>query len=153
MNFAEKLRQARLDAGLSQQQLADKSGVAMRTIQNWEGAERNPSNFAKVEQLAKVLGVTTTELLDDGDSFVAEAGETFGTRGTREAKRLVADIKALFTNGEMADSDMDAFMKAVQETLLGGQGDQQRQVQPVQERQTPGKKEDHRSVTDDQLFK
>ena len=26
MNFAEKLRQARLDAGLSQQQLADKSG-------------------------------------------------------------------------------------------------------------------------------
>ena len=34
MNFAEKLRQARLDAGLSQQQLADKSGVAMRTIQN-----------------------------------------------------------------------------------------------------------------------
>ena len=62
MNFAEKLRQARLDAGLSQQQLADKSGVAMRTIQNWESAERNPSNFAKVEQLAKVLGVTTTEL-------------------------------------------------------------------------------------------
>ena len=116
MNFAEKLRQARLDAGLSQQQLADKSGVAMRTIQNWEGAERNPSNFAKVEQIAKVLGVSTTELLDDGDSFVAEAGETFGTRGTREAKRLVADIKALFTNGEMADSDMDAFMKAVQET-------------------------------------
>ena len=54
MNFAEKLRQARLDAGLSQQQLADKSGVAMRTIQNWEGAERNPSNFAKVEQIAKV---------------------------------------------------------------------------------------------------
>ena len=83
----------------------------MRTIQNWEGAERNPSNFAKVEQIAKVLGVTTTELLDDGDSFVAEAGETFGARGTREAKRLVADIKALFTNGEM-----DAFMKAVQET-------------------------------------
>ena len=68
VNFAEKLRQARLDAGLSQQQLADKSGVAMRTIQNWEGAERNPSNFAKVEQLAKVLGVSTTELLDDGDS-------------------------------------------------------------------------------------
>ena len=68
MNFAEKLRQARLDTGLSQQQLADKSGVAMRTIQNWEGAERNPSNFAKVEQLAKVLGVSTTELLDDGDS-------------------------------------------------------------------------------------
>lgn len=116
MDFAEKLRQARLDAGLSQQQLADKSGVAMRTIQNWEGAERNPSNFAKVEQLAKVLGVSTTELLDDGVSFVAEAGEQFGTRGTREAKRLVADIKALFTNGEMADSDMDAFMKAVQET-------------------------------------
>ena len=85
MNFAEKLRQARLDAGLSQQ------------------------------QLAKVLGVSTTELLDDGDSFVAEAGEKFGTRGTRDAKRLVADIKALFTNGEMADSDMDAFMKAVQE--------------------------------------
>ena len=116
MDFAERLKNARLDAGLSQQQLADKSGVAMRTIQNWESGERRPSNFTKVEQIAKVLGVTTTELIDNGESFVAEAGERFGARGTRDAKRLVADIKALFTNGEMADDDMEAFMKAVQET-------------------------------------
>ena len=116
MYFAARLKNARLDAGLSQQQLADKSGVAMRTIQNWENGERRPSNFTKVEQIAKVLGVTTTELIDNGESFVAEAGERFGARGTRDAKRLVADIKALFTNGEMADDDMEAFMKAVQET-------------------------------------
>jgi transcriptional regulator with XRE-family HTH domain len=42
MRFGEILKHLRTKAGLSQQQLADASGVPVRSIQNWEQGERTP---------------------------------------------------------------------------------------------------------------
>ena len=36
MKFGEKVRKARLAAHFSQQQLADRTGISLRTIQNYE---------------------------------------------------------------------------------------------------------------------
>ena len=36
MTFAEKLKEARKSAGLTQQQLADLTGIPKRTIESWE---------------------------------------------------------------------------------------------------------------------
>lgn len=116
MSFADRLRAARKEKNMLQQELAEASGVAYRTIQNWESGSRRPSNFAKVEMVASALGVSTSELLDDNESFIAEAGEIYGSKGARDAEDLLADMKALFTNGEMKDDDVDAFMRALQNT-------------------------------------
>ena len=116
MSFADRLRSARKDKNMLQQELAAVSGVSLRTLQNWETGLRRPSNFAMVEKVAAALGVSTSELLDDGETFVAEAGEKYGAKGARDASNLLSEMKALFTNGEMKDDDMDAFMRALQDT-------------------------------------
>ena len=41
MKFGEKVRAARLAAHYSQRQLADMTGIALRTIQNWIAKEKN----------------------------------------------------------------------------------------------------------------
>ena len=116
MSFADRLRAARKAKNLTQQELAKESGVAYRTLQNWENGSRRPVNITMVDKVAAALGISTTELLDDGEIFVAEAGEQYGSRGAKDAAKLLGEMRSLFTNGEMKDDDMDAFMKALQET-------------------------------------
>ena len=116
MSFADRLRAARKGKNLTQQELAKESGVAYRTLQNWENGSRRPVNITMVDKVATVLGISTTELLDDGELFVAEAGAQYGSRGARDAAKLLEEMKSLFTNGEMKDQDMDDFMRDLQET-------------------------------------
>ena len=116
MSFADRLRAARKGKNLTQQELAKESGVAYRTLQNWENGSRRPVNITMVDKVASALGISTAELLDDGETFVAEAGEKYGSRGAKDAAKLLEEMKALFTNGEMKDQDMDAFMRDLQET-------------------------------------
>jgi transcriptional regulator with XRE-family HTH domain len=55
--FAQRLRQVRTKAGLTQQELADRSGLAWSTIQQFEVGRREPS-FAALVKLAAGLGVS-----------------------------------------------------------------------------------------------
>lgn len=60
--FHENLRNARQRKGMSQQDVADKVGVAKSTYSMWETGNREP-NLMKIIALTKVLGVTGDELL------------------------------------------------------------------------------------------
>jgi|WetSurMetagenome_2_1015567.scaffolds.fasta_scaffold09980_2 transcriptional regulator with XRE-family HTH domain len=55
----------RSECGLSQSQLAEKSGVSVRVIQHYEQGERDLNKAAvdTVMRLAKAVGVTVEELL------------------------------------------------------------------------------------------
>lgn len=57
-----RIRQARLDAGLSVQQLADKMHVDSSTIVNWESGRRQPA-VDKLIGLSKTLSVSSGFLL------------------------------------------------------------------------------------------
>ena len=46
-NFAEKLRAARLGAGLTQQRMADLMLIPKRSIENWEAGERTPPPYVQ----------------------------------------------------------------------------------------------------------
>lgn len=59
--LAERIRAAREAAGLTQRELAGKMGLSHVTIANWEGGRQEPS-LDKIERLAAILGVTTSEL-------------------------------------------------------------------------------------------
>lgn len=61
-----KLKARREAAGISQAELAKKTGISVRVIQNYEQGTR-PLNGARaitVYQLAKALGCTVEDLLD-----------------------------------------------------------------------------------------
>ena len=116
MTFGERLQAARKRKNMLQLELAKASGISVRSIQNWESGLRRPSNIESIEKLAAALGVSTSDLVDDNEAFLTQPGDKYGQRGIQDATQLLNDMKALFTNGEMKESDMDAFMKALQET-------------------------------------
>lgn len=48
MSLAQKLKQLRLQADLTQEQLAARIGVSSRTIKHWEHGTRTPSTVSLV---------------------------------------------------------------------------------------------------------
>lgn len=61
-HVGENLRKARLEAGMSQAALAERSGISRRTIVNVEAGEANIS-LTGVDHLATALGTTFTALV------------------------------------------------------------------------------------------
>jgi transcriptional regulator with XRE-family HTH domain len=57
MRFMDRLKELRDKAGLTQQQLAEQSGIPIGSIRNHEQGHRVPS-WGSVVKLAKTLGVT-----------------------------------------------------------------------------------------------
>ncbi len=78
MLFREKLRELRLAAGLTQENLAHKAGMIVASVRNYEQGQRLPSWLAVVK-LAKALEVTT-------DTFSKCAQEEEAERGREKGK-------------------------------------------------------------------
>jgi transcriptional regulator with XRE-family HTH domain len=74
MTFAEKLRELRDKAGLTEVALANKSGVAFGALHYYVLGRRKPS-FAAVVKLAAALGVTCEAFADCDDVRGEEGGE------------------------------------------------------------------------------
>ena len=62
VQVAARIRQARLDAGMSQTALAAKTGLDLRTVTRIEGVDREPS-ISTVIRLARGLDQSVSELL------------------------------------------------------------------------------------------
>ena len=62
MSFGKNLQALRETAGLSQSELAEKSGISVKTIQNWE-IDRNTPRMDALVRLAKALGTTLDRLV------------------------------------------------------------------------------------------
>ena len=101
MKFGEKLREARIARGLSQKELAKRTGIAVRTIINYESNARMPKKQDSYARLAEVLDV--------------RASEKYGSRAKRQAEKIIRDVQAIYAGGELEERDMDAMMKALQD--------------------------------------
>ena len=64
--FAERLRELRITAGLSQEQLAEALGLSVKTVSYWENAH-NSVTFNKIPAIANALGVPVYKLFVFGD--------------------------------------------------------------------------------------
>ena len=62
--FAKKLKEFRMQMGLSQEELADVAGLHRTYVGSVERGERNIS-IDNIERLASALGVTIQELLSN----------------------------------------------------------------------------------------
>ena len=111
MEFSEKIKNARLAAGISQRELAEKTGLSKRTIQNYEMGARIPKSRDTYEILAKALGIKEEVLLDDNAEFILQANAIYGPRGAKQAWDMVHELKAVFAGGELADEDLDSIMR------------------------------------------
>ena len=91
MTLGTKLRQARTDAGLTQEQLASKLMVSRQAITKWESDKGMP-DVSNLRALASLLNVSVDYLLDDekqlSDSVIRESCDLskYG-RGRRKVKK------------------------------------------------------------------
>lgn len=115
MEFGEKIRNARTAKNMSQNDLAQATGISLRTIQNYELGARLPKKRDTYTKLAAALDISEEVLLDDNAAFVIRANEQYGSRGARQALDMVSDIAAMWAGGEMEEEDMDIVMQAMQE--------------------------------------
>ncbi len=66
MTLGEKLKEARKNAGLSQEQLAEKLSVSRAAVAKWETAKGLP-DVENLKAISKFLNVSIDFLLDDGE--------------------------------------------------------------------------------------
>lgn len=95
MTLGEKLKEARKQAVLSQEQLSEKSGVSRSAIAKWETDNGIP-DIDNLKALSKLLNVSIDYLLDDGESIdelvmrepynLAEYGK--GSKGKRKDRAV-----------------------------------------------------------------
>ena len=117
MTFGEKLKLHRTQMKMSQAELARRAGLGINTISNYEGGKTYPKDRQVYKTLAEILGVDADYIHNENDDFLSEAQARYGVRGKRQAEELLHDIDGLFSGGEMADEDMDEFMRAIQDSF------------------------------------
>lgn len=64
MILADKIIELRKQAGMSQEELAEKMNVSHQSVSKWEGAQSTP-DLNRVLQLSEIFGVSTDTLLKD----------------------------------------------------------------------------------------
>ena len=115
MKFGDKVKIARREKKMNQQDLAKALGVSLRTITNYETGDRYPRKRSIYTKLSEVLGVDVNYFLTEDEEFVLSAEEQYGYEGGLQAKRLLSEVSGLFAGGEMAEEDKDELMRAIQE--------------------------------------
>ncbi|MCC8131455.1 MAG: helix-turn-helix domain-containing protein [Oscillospiraceae bacterium] len=113
MGFKERLKEKRLEAGLTQVQLAEMVSVTARTIQNYELGARKPTKLEIVEKIAAALNTTTDYLLSSSEMYVLEAQEQGGTKAAKDIDALVGEVTGLFAGGELSEDALEGAMKAL----------------------------------------
>ncbi|TCX53579.1 helix-turn-helix transcriptional regulator [Dehalobacter sp. 14DCB1] len=115
MLFGDKIKELRNLAEMSQQELANKTGLSLRSIQNYESNQRYPKDVAILNKLCIALSTTIEELMKEEDNFIQEAAAKYGTRGKKDAKMLVEELGGLFAGGELNEADKDKVFRAITE--------------------------------------
>lgn len=111
--FKDRLKEKRLEAGLTQVELAGKAGVTTRTIQNYELGNRKPANMEVIQRIADALNTTTEYLLGSSGAYVVEAQERGGAKAARDIEELVSEVTGLFAGGELSEEAIEGAMKAL----------------------------------------
>ena len=113
MVFKDKLKEKRIEAGLTQAELAKRAGTTSRTIQNYELGKSKPSNMEIIQKIADALGTTTEFLLGSSGTLVVEAHEKGGAKAARDIDELVTEVTGMFAGGKLSEEALEGAMKAL----------------------------------------
>lgn len=99
--FGQRLHRLRLEKGLTQEQVAEATGVSIPAVSKWENDISAP-DISSLSSLANVLGVSLDELLGSVDTTPRMETEEQETRGEKKRKKpkLVAHILVQESTGE-----------------------------------------------------
>jgi transcriptional regulator with XRE-family HTH domain len=108
--YGDRLKQARIEKGLSRPQLAKLCGISVKTIQNYEPGFKQPNRIDTSQKFAEVLGVTVDYLIN---------GNTDNDDLTEEDKsEILSHASALFAGGKLSEDEQLAFINELQTLYL-----------------------------------
>ena len=113
MKFADKLKKARREKGITQLELAQLLDVSLRTITGYETEGIYPKKREIYEKLAKIFDKNESYFKNEEEEFVLKASDKYGSSGKKQAENLVNQISGLFAGGELDEEDKDAVVKAL----------------------------------------
>lgn len=127
MTFAEKVKQARIAAEMTQQQLADAVKVSSRAIKAYEKGQMHPRQ-GTICLIGQALKVSIRYLTDDTctnptediekDEYIVEARTQYGAKGARDVQALLHENAALFAGGEISQEEKDLYFEALTKAYL-----------------------------------
>ncbi|MEG1243101.1 MAG: helix-turn-helix transcriptional regulator, partial [Oscillospiraceae bacterium] len=118
MKFCDKLRDLRKSAGLTQEALAEKAELSLRTVKNYEAGASYPKQREVYKRFAAIFNVEVNYLLTEDEEFIITAAQSYGSAGARDAGGVLEQAAALFAGGELSDDDKLAFMTEIQGLYL-----------------------------------
>src|SRR5260370_25293947 len=122
--FGTLLRRARRAAGLTQEEVAERAGVGVRTISDLERGVSHTPHTDTVALLAKALGLQGP----DRDAFVAAAGRLRAPASLAQPARDIPSVGtgnflgAVPLGALVARDDEVARIHAILDTVAGGTG-------------------------------
>lgn len=120
-DFAEKIKSLREKLGLSQNELAQRCGVTVRSVSAYETGRAKPRGVT-LHKLAAALEVPYEHLTEnkpsDADPYIELARAQYGSRGALEAAQLLEQNRALFAGGDLSEEAKDDFFRAVMTAYL-----------------------------------
>lgn len=120
--LGEKVKDRRVDLGLTQQELANQTGIALKTLANIEVRGAIPRSTT-LRKLCTVLGVSEMYLTNDEitDSsygleeapYVDSIREQYGKPAADGMAEVLEKSRMFFAGGEVPQEDKDAFFAAI----------------------------------------
>ena len=98
MTIGQSIQQARKKAGLTQKQLAEKSGIATITLQQYERGVREPK-LDTIAKIARAMGLYASDLVDAGQWKHVQPGEEDENFSVAETQ-LLHHFRNLNDNGQ-----------------------------------------------------
>ncbi|MFA7030380.1 MAG: helix-turn-helix transcriptional regulator [Candidatus Cloacimonadaceae bacterium] len=117
MNFAQQLKDLRKEKNLTQEELAKKTGISLRTISRYELGDTLPRTKKYYEKIAEALDVDADYFLSQEANFLINARNEFGYKGAKDAEELVNEMIGLMAGGELPDEDKATILDAMQEAF------------------------------------
>ena len=115
MYFSNKLKALRIERNLTQEDLAQKSGMSVKTISRYESGETLPRSRKFYDKLALALDVSYEDLVPAEIDFVLDLKDRFGLSGEKDAQEMVQGVIGLMAGGSLPDQDKKAILDAIQE--------------------------------------
>lgn len=112
MSFSERLKEARISLGYTQQQVADEMGITNSTYCGYETGKRQP-DVVKIKKLAAILKVSGDYLLETGFDAI-------NTEGTDEIEQKLRGSQAaelILCYQRLDDGHQAVVNRMVQELL------------------------------------
>ena len=117
MTFAKKIKEKRVEKGLTQRQLAAEVGISQRTIQNYEMGSCVPNKAEIIRKLLDGLELNAEDLTQDeaGFALCLKGQKTEREPIEEEVQKTLESVSGLFAGGRLSEKDKDALIRAILE--------------------------------------